>query len=98
MRKHLTLLFVSLLSLAATSLTSVAVAGPHSILVARRAGGDAGISLNEAVQQVRRETGGRVLSADESSQDGRRVYRIKVLTPSGHVRVYVIDAQSGARL
>ena len=98
MRKHLTLLFVSLLSLAATSLTSVAVAGPHSIVVARRAGGDAGISLNEAVQQVRRETGGRVLSADESSQDGRRVYRIKVLTPSGHVRVYVIDAQSGARL
>ncbi len=98
MRKHLTLLLVSVLSLAATSLTSAAVAGPHSILVARRAGGDAGISLNEAVQQVRQETGGRVLSADESSQDGRRVYRIKVLTPSGHVRVYVIDAQSGARL
>lgn len=98
MLNRLTIVFVSLLSLAATGLASVAVAGPHALQVARRNSGDAGISLNEAVQQVRQETGGRVLSADESSQGGRRVYRIKVLTPSGHVRVYVIDAQSGARL
>lgn len=98
MLKRLIILFVTLSSLAATGVASVAMAGPHTLQVARRGGGDAGISLNEAVQQVRQETGGRVLSADESSQGGRRVYRIKVLTPSGHVRVYVIDAQSGARL
>jgi uncharacterized membrane protein YkoI len=98
MLKRLIVLFVSLSSLAATGLASAAVADPHAIQVARRNGGDTGISLNEAVRQVRRESGGRVLSADESSQGGRRVYRIKVLTPSGHVRVYVIDAQSGARL
>jgi uncharacterized membrane protein YkoI len=95
MRRCLIILIVSLMSLAATG---VATAAPHALQFARRDGGNGGMSLNEAVQQVRQETGGRVLSADETSKDGRRVYRIKVLTPSGHVRVYVIDAQSGARL
>ena len=91
-------LLILCIALTATSMTGVAMAGPHALQVARRDGGDAGLSLNQAVQQVRQETGGRVLSADESSQGGRRVYRIKVLTPSGHVRVFVIDARSGARL
>jgi uncharacterized membrane protein YkoI len=98
MCKRLLILFVSLMSLAATGVAGVATAAPHALQLARREGGNGGMSLNEAVQQVRRETGGRVLSADETSEGGRRVYRIKVLTPSGHVRVYVIDAQSGARL
>ena len=40
-------------------------------------------SLNDAVQQVQRETGGRVLSADTVNQGGHTVHRIKVLTPSG---------------
>lgn len=64
--------------------------------VARRGGEERGMSLNEAVRQVQRDTGGRVLSADTLRQGGRAVHRIKVLTPSGHVRVYNIDAQSGA--
>ena len=51
-------------------------------------------SLNDAVQQVQRETGGRVLSADTVNQGGRTVHRIKVLTPSGQVRIVTIDAQS----
>ena len=54
-------------------------------------------SLNEAVQQVQRETGGRVLSADTVNQGGRMVHRIKVLTPSGQVRIVTIDAQSKGR-
>ena len=54
-------------------------------------------SLNEAVQQVQRETGGRVLSADTVNQGGRTVHRIKVLTPSGQVRIVTIDAQSKGR-
>lgn len=52
-----------------------------------------GMSLNQAVQQVQRETGGRVLSAETINQDGRSVHRIKVLTPSGQVRVMTIDAR-----
>lgn len=52
-----------------------------------------GVSLNQAVQEVQRETGGRVLSAETINQGGRSVHRIKVLTPSGQVRVMTIDAR-----
>ncbi|BAV34879.1 hypothetical protein SCL_2602 [Sulfuricaulis limicola] len=50
-----------------------------------------GMSLDEAVARVRRDTGGRVLSAE--ARDGR--YRIKVLLPNGAVRVVNVDARSG---
>lgn len=50
-----------------------------------------GISLDQAVTRVRRDTGGRVLSAE--ARDGR--YRIKVLLPNGAVRVVNVDARSG---
>jgi uncharacterized membrane protein YkoI len=50
-----------------------------------------GISLDEAVARVRRETGGRVLSAE--ARDSR--YRIKVLMPNGAVRVINVDARGG---
>lgn len=50
-----------------------------------------GLSLDEAVARVRRDTGGRVLSAE--ARDGR--YRIKVLLPNGAVRVINVDARSG---
>ena len=50
-----------------------------------------GISLDEAVTRVRRETGGRVLSAE--ARNSR--YRIKVLLPNGTVRVVNVDARSG---
>jgi len=56
------------------------VFGP--ILLAR-----AGMSLDQAVSQVRRETGGRILSAKTVSENGRRVHRIKVLMPSGRVKI-----------
>jgi len=52
------------------------------ILLAR-----AGMSLDQAVNQVRRETGGRILSAKTVSENGRRVHRIKVLMPSGRVKI-----------
>lgn len=57
-------------------------------------GGDqgGGKSLDQAVQQVQRDTGGRVLSAETVSQGGRGAHRIKVLLPSGQVRVITIDA------
>lgn len=50
-----------------------------------------GISMDEAVARVRRDTGGRVLSAE--ARDGR--YRIKVLMPNGAVRMVNVDARSG---
>ncbi len=54
-----------------------------------------GISLDEAVARVRRDTGGRVLAAEARDDRGRSVYRIKVLLPNGSVRVVNVDAQSG---
>jgi uncharacterized membrane protein YkoI len=54
-----------------------------------------GISLDEAVARVRRDTGGRVLSAEARENRGRTRYRIKVLLPDGSVRVVNVDAQSG---
>ncbi len=53
------------------------------ILLARASG----MSLDQAVSQVRRETGGRILSAKTVSENGRRVHRIKVLMPSGSVKI-----------
>ena len=54
-----------------------------------------GISLDEAVARVRRETGGRVLSAEARDRRGDTTYRIKVLLPNGAVRVYNVDSRSG---
>jgi uncharacterized membrane protein YkoI len=51
-----------------------------------------GISLDAAVAKVRRETGGRILSAETVNQGGRRVHRIKVLTPDKRVRIINVDA------
>ncbi|MGH8247334.1 MAG: PepSY domain-containing protein [Gammaproteobacteria bacterium] len=50
------------------------------------------ISLNEAVRRIQHETDGRVLAADAVGGDGQLTYRIKVLMPSGHVRVFYVDA------
>lgn len=83
---------------AALALLAISFAPPDEALARDRSGSrhseaGAGLSLDDAVRQVQAETGGRILSAD--SVDGS--YRIKVLLPSGHVRVIVVDARSGAR-
>jgi uncharacterized membrane protein YkoI len=54
-----------------------------------------GISLDEAVSRVRRQSDGRILSAENVRRDGRRVYRIKVLSQDGRVSRVDIDADTG---
>jgi|GEM_PF-1808945 hypothetical protein len=54
------------------------------------------LSLDQATAKVRKETGGRVLSARAETNGGRTSYRIKVLLPSGHVRIVRVDAATGA--
>lgn len=44
-------------------------------------------SLEQAVKQVQRETGGHILAADTVSRGRTQVYRIKVLKPGGKVQV-----------
>ncbi|HKR77333.1 MAG TPA: PepSY domain-containing protein, partial [Rhodanobacter sp.] len=53
------------------------------------------LSLGEAVSRAQQETNGQVLSADSVRRDRRTEYRIKVLTPQGHVRVMTIPANGG---
>ena len=91
----LLLVTTALVTAGAPSATFAASSGHY--LIARRGGGEAGVSLNEAVQQVQRETGGRVLSAETVNQGGQTVHRIKVLTPSGQVRIVTIDAKCRGR-
>ncbi len=43
--------------------------------------------LPASVRKIERETGGEVLKAQPMQRDGREVYRVKVLTPQGRIRV-----------
>jgi hypothetical protein len=52
-------------------------------------------SLEQAVKQVQHETRGHILAADTVSRGNAKVYRIKVLTPQGQVRV--VQMHSTAR-
>ena len=53
------------------------------------------ISLDQAIARVRKQTGGRILSANTSKKGGHKTHRIKVLMPNGVVRVIHVDAASG---
>jgi hypothetical protein len=48
-------------------------------------------TLPESVRRVERQTGGEVLRAEPMQRDGREVYRLKVLTADGRVRVVQDD-------
>jgi len=58
--------------------------------------GNARLSLNDATDLVQKRTGGRVLAAQEIREQGRQLYRIKVLTRQGEVRIVLVDAETGS--
>jgi hypothetical protein len=45
------------------------------------------LSLEQAVRQVQHQTHGHILAADSVARGHNKVYRIKVLTPKGAVKV-----------
>ncbi|MEZ5551646.1 MAG: hypothetical protein R3E82_12205 [Pseudomonadales bacterium] len=53
----------------------------------------AGISLEQAADMVRRETGGRVLSASPVNKGGQRGYNIRVLVDEKRVKNYYVDSE-----
>lgn len=53
------------------------------------------VTLDQAVLEVQQDTGGKVLSAEQRGVGRRQEYRIKVLTPDGHVKVMVVSSESG---
>ncbi len=55
----------------------------------------ADIGRDEAAAAAQRVATGRVLSVERTEADRRPVWRVKVLTAQGEVRVILIDAASG---
>ena len=70
-----------------------AIAGLCLALLAAGSALAARLTLQEAVAQVERETHGKVLSAETKHNGRQTVYRIKVLTRDGQVRVIEVPAE-----
>lgn len=58
----------------------------------------ADISRDHAATVAQQASGGRVLAVEKTEREGRPVWRVKVLTPRGEVKVILIDAASGRML
>jgi hypothetical protein len=52
------------------------------------------MTLDQAVLKVQQDTGGKVLSAKQRGIGHRQEYRIKVLTPEGHVREMAVSSEA----
>jgi uncharacterized membrane protein YkoI len=92
----LTLLLATLL---ATGPVQAAPHHPPRVLIAKNDhGNNGGISKDEAVAKARQRHNGKVLSAETIRVDGRKVYRIKILTKDGRVKRTRIDARTGKKL
>lgn len=54
------------------------------------------IDRDEAALRAQQATGGRVLAVEAATSNGDPVFVVRVLTPSGEIRLVVIDARTGA--
>lgn len=71
---------------------SAAADDPEGPII-RLAQNNDGINLSQAVEQVRRQTGGRILSAETKVQGNREVHHIKVLTEDGKVKTHKVQGR-----
>jgi uncharacterized membrane protein YkoI len=58
----------------------------------------ADVSRDDAAAIAQRVTQGRVLAVDRAEADNRPVWRVKVVTPAGDVRVVLVDMATGRAL
>ena len=58
----------------------------------------ADVSRDDAATAAQRMSKGRVLSVEKAEAARRPVWRVKVVTPQGEVRVMLIDAATGQPL
>jgi len=61
--------------------------------VFRVAQNNGGKSLSQAIEQVRRQTGGQILSATTKVKGNREVHHVKVLTKDGKVRTVKVPGR-----
>jgi len=66
-----------------------------ALLMALGSAAWADVSRDQAVVAAQQASGGRVLSVEKAERDGRPVWRVKVLSAQGEVKVILIDAASG---
>jgi uncharacterized membrane protein YkoI len=74
---------------------NIAIKSLCALLIVASAPAWADIGRDEAAAAAQRVAAGRVLSVDKTEADRRPVWRVKVLTAQGEVRVILIDAASG---
>ena len=55
------------------------------------------LTKDSAAHLIQQKTGGRVLSVDTDSKNGKTLYHIKVLHESGKIKIYNLDAQTGKK-
>jgi len=53
-----------------------------------------GMTLAQAIESVRRQTNGRILSAETRVSDGREMHYIKVLTKDGKVKTHKVPGRN----
>lgn len=70
----------------------------YALLIVLAAPAWADISRDEAAAAAQRVSSGRVLSVEKTEFERRPVWRVKVLTDKGEVRVILVDAGSGRAL
>lgn len=94
MRIWLTILILAVLALSAPVSAKSGIA-PHvdipPVLTAPSPYADK-VSLEEAVRRVRRQYGGKIVSAETQGRPGSRVHVIKVLTDNGRVHTVRVAA------
>lgn len=85
------------------ALCSLVLAGPASAARPGAIGNlpwlaqaSAGVSADEAAALVRSASGGRILGVRRITTPQGPAYRVRVLLDGGRVRVYLVDAGSGA--
>jgi uncharacterized membrane protein YkoI len=55
----------------------------------------ADVSRDDAAARAAQAGGGRVLSVEKSDSGGRVVWRVKLVTTQGEVKVVLVDAATG---
>ena len=66
-----------------------------ALLLAAATAAWADVSRDDAAAIAQRASNGRVLAVERAEAGGRPVWRVKVVTPRGDVRVILVDMASG---
>lgn len=66
-----------------------------ALLLAWGAPAWADVSRDEAAAAAQQASGARVLAVEKAERGGRPVWRVKVVSAQGEVKVILIDAASG---